>query len=177
MTTPQPPEAEALDLNAIRARANAATPGPWLSTWEHDDANGEFDKDEQTVIKREGSAPGAHILDDSDDVVVGFTWYDGPNIGCNRANALFIAHARTDVVALCDALATLTTRALAAEARVRGLEEVVENARELLHEFATLECEHQEHLGNVSKDYASLASISGIASRIPNTLRSPERET
>lgn len=123
--------ADKLDIAAIRARAEAATPGPW-EHYEHPE--------------RESDDPH----DRSDDVRLpgGTSWRHNPiAVETRHHDAAFIASARTDVPALCDALEaaeleirTLRTihaclpsglehevnvqrdRAEAAEARVKELE-------------------------------------------------------
>lgn len=73
-----------IDLDAIRARAEAATPGPWTM--------------------RDGWGPTTDGLmhftrianGDHDSVLSA----DGPDIAGSRANAEFIAHARHDIPAL-----------------------------------------------------------------------------
>ena len=71
------------ELQAIRERAEAATPGPW--------------KHKKTYISTITTEP------ESDDFIV---WGDG---GVDKeTDAEFIAHARTDIPALLDALAAVT---------------------------------------------------------------------
>jgi hypothetical protein len=88
-----------LDLNAIRARADAAVQGPWY-----------VDDKEQTVRAREYA--GEIMFDRSTESRS--EWAQG-----FKPSAEFIAHARTDVPALLDEL----DRAHAALARVKALAE------------------------------------------------------
>ena len=74
--TPKP-----ADLEAIEARASAATPGPWTSPWIGD------------------STCRDAILGGGGEVV-GVTWRDGWHLAVTQADAEFIAAARTDVPAL-----------------------------------------------------------------------------
>lgn len=110
---PQGDDAPALDLDAIEARAAAADPGPWRSTWP--DASDPNSLDEPVV---ESLAPG---LSYAERMVVGTFWYDGPHAACGEANAAFIAAARSDVPALVAALRE-------ARAEVRRLRAEVEAA-------------------------------------------------
>jgi hypothetical protein len=91
-----------LDIESIRARAEKATPGPWIT--DHND----------TFVS-------AHNGDGDWDWIVGDMTLDsgqeqsdfrGYNI---KANCIFIAHARQDIPALCD-------RVEALEVRIRELE-------------------------------------------------------
>ena len=85
---------EGLDLNAIRARADAATEGPWYAT--EDLA---LDGDEAAV----GVARGEFGASDYAMVVTtpGDASYDAGDFPTSRvADAVFIAHARSDVPAL-----------------------------------------------------------------------------
>jgi hypothetical protein len=88
-----------LDLDAIEARANAATPGPWVAQ-NYDDA--ELDGNWPCVdrVGQPDSAKAlAHIVLGSDD-------------------AEFIARAREDVPALISRIRGLEARSLSAELRV-----------------------------------------------------------
>ena len=84
-----------LDIDAIEARANAATPGPWRSTWGDDGTAPPKHPDfgEETTIEAVG-------LEGIDGKVVGLLWYDGLHTACREDDAAFIAAARTDVPAL-----------------------------------------------------------------------------
>jgi hypothetical protein len=70
-----------LDLDAVRARANAATKGPWF--WQANDKG----------------YPQSILANDDGLVLVAET-FTGPEHF--PAEAEFIAHARTDIEALCD---------------------------------------------------------------------------
>lgn len=74
-----------LDVSAIRARAEAATEGPW-EAFRKGDPNGPFG-----------------VASDAAD-------FDEVYYGSSRADAEFIAAARTDVPALCDLVARLRKR-------------------------------------------------------------------
>lgn len=87
-TTPTPPPL-GLYLDAIRARAEAATPGPW-KLWG------------MTVMT---DRAGTGNVDDADDIA--FT--TDPDRGTRTFNASFIAHAREDVPALLAEVEALRT--------------------------------------------------------------------
>jgi hypothetical protein len=70
------------ELNAIEARANAATPGPWTNV---DEYGGELRKGISST--RDASGYSAMVIYDEG--------------GHSVADATFIAHARTDVPNLC----------------------------------------------------------------------------
>lgn len=94
------PPAPGLDVAAIAARCNAATPGPWRDTWEEFAA--QTDHHEGGVVQQV-----VETGPDGDDLpfpVVGLVWYDGPQLCTTKEDATFIAHARTDVPALLAAL-------------------------------------------------------------------------
>jgi len=79
-------------LDEIEARANAATPGPW--EWEGE-AKAEWEEGANSLIPSRRP---------DDPVLYGYG-YDASGIEVkNPADAEFIAHARTDVPALLDAL-------------------------------------------------------------------------
>lgn len=79
-------------LNEIEARANAATEGPW--EWEGE-AKGEWEIGANSLVPSRRP---------DDPVLYGYG-YDASGIEVsNDADAQFIAHARTDVPALLDAL-------------------------------------------------------------------------
>lgn len=80
-----------LDLDAIEARANAATEGPWIDTTPHDKATewGHYYDDPMVVTL--DSSPG-NFCAIAQDI------RQGPTEGA--ADAAFIAAARTDVPAL-----------------------------------------------------------------------------
>ena len=105
----QPP-----DIAAIRARANAATPGPWIAdlrvgcvaVYAADERANCMDQVMEKIFYRAGQWDGKAWRTDETD----------------EAHATFIAAARTDVPQLCDALD-------AANARVAGLEAAIANER------------------------------------------------
>jgi hypothetical protein len=93
---PPDPGAAPLDVAAIRVRADAATPGPWSNEY-------------GSVVKW------------SADESIEMEWLPNgrdPNRGANTA---FIAHARADVPALCDALERERKVSTAWKERSRGL--------------------------------------------------------
>jgi len=96
-----------LDLAAIKARADAATPGPW-DIWRDLDAQGFY-----TVGEASGVIPEGEV------------WVDGEHNPTAHvyviADAEFIAHARTDVPALLARIAEL-------EAERRGYERALLDA-------------------------------------------------
>lgn len=100
---------EGLNLTAIRARADAATPGPWH------------------IVERFGiSAPGYQGYEPN-------SWACLANVDDGEScrgdqDADFIAAARTDVPALCDEVTALRAKLAQSEARVRELEERIEDA-------------------------------------------------
>lgn len=106
------PENGAVDVAAIRARVEAATPGPW--TWEPvgEMDNGwclgvVWDADDQPLTGR--------ILPGSGEVIDSVC----ENVGASHFHdAEFIAYARTDVPALLAELDRLTTALAAERARV-----------------------------------------------------------
>jgi hypothetical protein len=88
------------ELQAIKARAEAATPGPW--------ANKVPGRDDEHMCRLLGPAKG-----DAREVL-GLTWHPEvpvSYVGLSRQqcvdNAAFIAHARTDVPALVEAVENL----------------------------------------------------------------------
>lgn len=81
-------------IAAIRARVEAATPGPWRDLPGWDDAT-DTENNDRIVT--------SDYTDDNRDqraVVVGELWYDGPHVLVAPVDATFIAAARTDVPAL-----------------------------------------------------------------------------
>ncbi|KKN11026.1 hypothetical protein LCGC14_1030550 [marine sediment metagenome] len=85
------------DIEAIQQRAEAATRGPWIAA--------------------PTESPGNHTIDSENSPYGIVTVWDAQeDIVKPAATAAFIAHARTDVPALCD-------YAEAMEARVKELEE------------------------------------------------------
>jgi hypothetical protein len=94
--------ADKLDLKAIRQRANAATPGPWV--WRDDDMIGAVDP----------ACPCAYASHEGPIIQTDSGVY-GPCI----ADREFIAHARTDIPALLTRVAQL--EALVKAAYFEGL--------------------------------------------------------
>lgn len=143
-----------VDVAAIQARADAATPGPW--TTRADGADGFYTADDY------------YDIDGADDATVAYggAFEDGgPHVGaCSRVDAEFIAHARTDVPALLAENVRLeadlavavheatTTRAAAAEIsdeayRVIGFLDDVDFAE---HQWPTLHALYVERLAALS---------------------------
>ena len=83
-------EQKPIDLEAIRARANAATPGPWITNKYGGIGIGPYGVGE-SVISADGFNP----------------FYE---LGCPYFNAEFIAHSRQDIPALCDEVESLRER-------------------------------------------------------------------
>lgn len=97
MTGPTP------DLDAISARADAATPGPW----ETNSTTGVDDAGHYTVFGIKG-------VDEATSTFDGASAFAHTE-GMNEADAHFIAHARGDIPALLDSLAAERDRADRAE--------------------------------------------------------------
>lgn len=99
-----------LDLNAIRARAAAATKGPWVP--ELPDPDDDWAAEESSVYLDDGMALGtayiAREISQGDE---------------GKADAEFIAHARQDIPDLCDKVDELggaLTQAMSALSRTHG---------------------------------------------------------
>ena len=73
-----------LDIEAIKTRLAAATPGPWVSNWS----------------QPSGDERCEQILAENGDEVVGALWYDGLHLAVNEKDADLIAHAPADIAAL-----------------------------------------------------------------------------
>lgn len=147
-----------IDIAAIRARAEAAQPGPWLPYCDHQDdlywlAN---DKDYASIRDAAKSYVAEFHVGRTEEERVTHT-VDPINKPIVAANILFIAAARTDVPTLCDRVDAMqrafdgfalvgvrvterdegswainNERALKAEARVAALEKALRKA----HEYA-----------------------------------------
>jgi len=98
---------ERLDLDAIEARANAATPGPWLNADKKD-----IGKD--WLI---GSVIDCGTTLELSDRIVTTDRLSGLNVtsGGAHEDAEFIAHARTDIPALIAEIRALRSRSHKAE--------------------------------------------------------------
>jgi hypothetical protein len=92
------------DLDAIEARAAAATPGPW-------------------TVEGEGDLPGINDLMVVDPVEQWICNVDDGNAKRNLADAAFIAAARTDVPALVAALRASLAREAALREALAGIDE------------------------------------------------------
>lgn len=115
-----------LDLDAIEARAEAATDGPWNFAYAPNPEAGDETKAEYLANTCDPNSPEPLWVcwtpdpeGGSDDYVIPALTGDGPT---SRSNVEFIAHARDDVPALVDAVRTLT----AENERLRGKVERVE---------------------------------------------------
>lgn len=94
----------AIDLDAIRARAEAATPGPWEA----------YDRDGGAARPTEITVCGSDIAGPPE------AYLDRGRFG-RHADAEFIAHARADIPALCDEVG-----------RLQGIEAAVTSAYSML---------------------------------------------
>lgn len=88
-------------LADLTSKANAATPGPWESAWDHP-AQKPVECEDEWTIRRVGT-------DDLKGTVCGVMYYDGHHAGCTKPNAAYIAALHPAV-------------ALALVARIRELE-------------------------------------------------------
>jgi hypothetical protein len=103
-------------LEAIKARAEAATPGPWT---EHEELDGMY-AGRKTAVRTLNPENKYY----SRIVTVGQTRNHSRNA---EANVLFIAHARTDIPDLLTHIAALTAALEAAEKRAEGAERAIEH--------------------------------------------------
>jgi hypothetical protein len=87
------------ELDAIDARAAAATAEPWVSLWTEKGLPA-LDPNDHDEVVIEAPQQGSFY----DKVIVGSIWYDGPHAACSQPNAAFIASARSDVPRLSKAL-------------------------------------------------------------------------
>lgn len=114
----EPTEARNVDLDAIEARAEAATEGPWHAADEHGNWAGAGPAWCVCLMR-----PGFEGMDDSDVDERGRRGGylgDIADIGDSEADAEFIAHARTDVPALVAAVRTLTAENERLQAEVKA---------------------------------------------------------
>src|SRR5690606_5031629 len=123
--TPVGPQIANLDLDAIRERAEAATPGPWEAR--EGDLEGKpaseyvrtllanRERDETTSGRLFLTLAPNPIDPERGATVVPALTGDGPQA---EANATFIAHTRTDVPALLAEVDRLATALVAAEGRL-----------------------------------------------------------
>lgn len=95
------------EVAAIRARADAAMPGPWTMCRRNPDSTAMFKRPFHAVGQASGAFRG-----------VAFAFQSLEDEG---ANATFIAHARADVPALCDALEAAQAHLDAAQRLLREL--------------------------------------------------------
>lgn len=104
----------ALDLAAIEARVQAATPGPWTTKWIDQDP-----RDPSTpAVGIEGPEHFGYEGDDYYDIVRVDKWNDGVSTG---PNAEFIAHAITDIPLLLARVKELEQWDIQQEARITNL--------------------------------------------------------
>lgn len=89
-----------MNLDEIRARCEAATPGPWK------------------VVGKGNSVPSLAVIVDALDEKAQVNVCS--NISIKNGNAAFISHACEDIPALLDEVERLTARAEAAEARAEA---------------------------------------------------------
>lgn len=107
-----------LDLKAIRARADAAAPGPWGVWDEHAEVWSMVTKNTPGEIRSaKGGGPIAEFHSREEDIDP--DWEDGEPSREAVRNAVFAAAARTDVPALCDRVEALE-REVAALREVTG---------------------------------------------------------
>lgn len=96
----------------IRARLEAATPGPWEATW------------------RDDEWASVEIPDTADDTMQ-LAWHEGGGItAMDGANAEFIAHAPTDIAFLLEENERLERRL--AEAQAEALDAAADEMRDIL---------------------------------------------
>lgn len=105
-----------IDLDAIRARADAATKGPWFG-WHDNDGNGT----EVLIAAKQGAGQDALDAGICDVCRVDGSNQDDGQIldwgsGVNLANAEFIAHTREDIPALLVEVVSLRTQLAEREA-------------------------------------------------------------
>jgi hypothetical protein len=131
------------DLEAIRARANAATPGPWKVNKRGHIGGGDFGTD-PVVINESGIEPFFEL------------GAEGPD------NSTFIAHSRQDVPALCDEIESLRSRVALLEKSMEGMEFAQVGTREKLLRL-------QEYLGY--RGLISPKIVNEILSNYPHPLQ------
>ena len=84
------------ELVGIEARAEKATPGPWVA-WDH---NGWHQPYVSVVTPDDETPLGPRDVIVATDDPVGRTWSTRGKVEIELDNATFIAHARTDIPAL-----------------------------------------------------------------------------
>ena len=143
MTTPPPIP----DLEAIRGRAEKATPGPWVvqngcSWWRI----GTLDRDGAVLC------PTKHPRDGQPDLTAG----RGEDL---QDNLDFIAHAREDIPALCDEVERVRARCAELEGALGRAAEQADNARFNLRQ------------GRFVDEFGIMAAFSNIATLARSTLQ------
>jgi hypothetical protein len=114
------------ELAAMRARVEAATPGPWRSTWDEIKSPPERYDDDEVAVESAATA----LSGDGNELkrmVVGTTYYDGVNLAIRRPDAAFIAAARTDIPRLLDEVERLRALVTQLDSAVFTLSERVAN--------------------------------------------------
>ena len=124
---------EPVDLDAIRARCEAATPGPWKLEMEERYETGEKD------------APYVYSADGSTCICSGQTYYPQQ---VTAANAAFIAAARSDIPALLASHAALEQRVALAEGLTRADTERLRQAEERVWPGMTHGCDAPEWMAD-----------------------------
>jgi hypothetical protein len=113
------PQSNPVDLDAIRARANAATKGPWET-------------------HHEGTYVGGLVIDGEWDWIIGDLQVDdgqdqedyrGEKI---KENCIFVANARQDIPALCDEIESLRERVKELEVKEEKSSCLINAVEELL---------------------------------------------
>ncbi len=119
-----------VDTKSIRERADKASAGPWrVARMNVDDSGAEFAGDCKEVECEPGEA---HLYVEVRDGTPGHIAITCDEEGVTTApEAEFIAHARTDVPALCDAVDQL-------RAEVERLRGIMEDDRKYLHRIGTI---------------------------------------
>ncbi len=106
------------ELKTIEERANAATPGPWISPWTKPDG----------VPDSFGIDDSNHFTNSDGAEVIAVSWYDGPNLACAEPDAAFIAASRSDIPALCAAARERDAMIAALAAEIDRLKKVADAA-------------------------------------------------
>ena len=89
-----------LDLEAIRKRCEAATPGPWKTTDGYEAAQAGTRYDDLVSI----------LEDSTGEPIIQHIYYDGHHTIMRPSDVQFIAHARTDLPACLDEIERLNAR-------------------------------------------------------------------
>lgn len=125
------------DLEAIRARKDAATPGPW-KRWD-DGVDNEVSARIGSIVEAPGRTADGRVK----RIASVTDWLGGPQ---QRADAEFIAHARTDIPDLLEAVDRLRSMVMDAQTEAQMQAAEVERLRaenaewEKLHDEAERLC-------------------------------------